>query len=170
MTRDLLGALRFFSQNPLFTLAITAILGLGIGANTAAFSIVDAVLLRPLPYKSAERLVRIEEVNPKLVIKTIASEDYRFWENRGDIFDKTASYRKDVVTITSADPPEQVFAERTSAQVFSLLGVSARLGRSLVDSDDVPGAPNVVVLSDRLWRRLFHAEPQRDRPPHHGFG
>jgi putative ABC transport system permease protein len=159
MTRDLLGALRFFSQNPLFTLAITAILGLGIGANTAAFSIVDAVLLRPLPYKSAERLVRIEEVNPKLVIKTIASEDYRFWENRGDIFDKTASYRKDVVTITSADPPEQVFAERTSAQVFSLLGVSARLGRSLVDSDDVPGAPNVVVLSDRLWRRLFHANP-----------
>jgi putative ABC transport system permease protein len=159
MTRDLLGALRFFSQNPLFTLAITAILGLGIGANTAAFSIVDAVLLRPLPYKSAERLVRIEEVNPKLVIKTIASEDYRFWENRGDIFDKTASYRKDVVTITSADPPEQVFAERTSAQVFSLLGVSARLGRSLVDSDDVPGAPNVVVLSDRLWRRLFDANP-----------
>ena len=55
--------------------------------------------------------------------------------------------------------PEQVFAERTSTQVFSLLGVPARLGRSLVDSDDVPGAPNVVVLSDRLWRRLFHADP-----------
>ena len=64
MTRDLLGALRFLIRNPLFTLAVTVILGLGIGANTAAFSIVDAVLLRPLPYKSFERLVRIEEVNP----------------------------------------------------------------------------------------------------------
>ena len=73
MTRDLLSALRFFGKNPLFTLGVTAILGLGIGANTAAFSIVDAVLLRPLPYQSSERLVRIEEVNPKLVIKTIDS-------------------------------------------------------------------------------------------------
>jgi len=76
MSRDLLNALRFFGKNPLFTLAVTAILGLGIGANTAAFSIVDAVLLRPLPYQSSERLVRIEEVNPKLVIKTIAPEHY----------------------------------------------------------------------------------------------
>ena len=159
MTRDLLNALRFFIKNPLFTLAVTAILGLGIGANTAAFSIVDAVLLRPLPYNSSERLVRIEEANPKLVVKTIAPEHYRFWENRGDIFDKTAPYLKDVVTLTNVGEPEQVFAERTSARVFSLLGVPARLGRSLIDSDDVPGAPNVVVLSDRLWRRLFHADP-----------
>jgi putative ABC transport system permease protein len=158
MTRDLLGALRFFGKNPLFTLAVTAILGLGIGANTAAFSIVDAVLLRPLPYKSAERLVRVEEVNPKLVVKTIAPEDYQFWGSRGDIFEKTAPYLKDVVTLTNVGEPEQVFTERTSAQVFSLLGVPARLGRSLIDSDDVPGAPNVVVLSDRLWRRLFHAD------------
>jgi putative ABC transport system permease protein len=103
--------------------------------------------------------VRIEEVNPKLVIKTIAPEDYRFWGNRGEVFDKTAPYLKDVVTITGVGEPEQVFGERTSAQVFSLLGVPARLGRSLVDSDDVPGAGNVVVLSDRLWRRLFHANP-----------
>ena len=159
MTRDLLGAMRFFGKNPLFTLAVTAILGLGIGANTAAFSIVDAVLLRPLPYKAAERLVRIEEANPKLVIKTIAAEDYRLWGNRSDIFETTAPYRKDVVTLTNLNEPEQVFAERTSAQVFSLLGVPARLGRSLIDSDDMPGAPNVAVLSDRLWRRLFHADP-----------
>src|SRR5271156_3898784 len=146
MTRDLLNALRFFGKNPLFALAVTAILGLGIGANTAAFSIVDAVLLRPLPYKSSERLVRIEEVSTKLVIKIIAAEDYRFWGNRADIFEKTAPYRKDVLTLTNLSgnlgEPEQVFAERASAQIFSLLGVPARLGRSLVDSDDAPGAPN----------------------------
>jgi putative ABC transport system permease protein len=158
MTRDLLNALRFLGKNPLFTLAVTAVLGLGIGANTAAFSIVDAVLLRPLPYRSSERLVRIVEVNPKLVVNTIAPEHYQLLENRRDIFDRTAPYIKDVVTLTNVGEPEQVFAERTSTQVFSLLGVPARLGRSLVDSDDVPGAPNVVVLSDRLWRRLFHAD------------
>jgi putative ABC transport system permease protein len=159
----MLNALRFFGNNPLFALAVTAILGVGIGANTAAFSIVDAVLLRPLPYKFSERLVRIEEVSTKLVIKIIAAEDYRFWGNRADIFEKTAPYRKDVLTLTNLSgnlgEPEQVFAERTSAQVFSLLGVPARLGRSLIDSDDAAGAPNVVVLSDRLWRRLFHADP-----------
>src|SRR5580658_10238961 len=163
MTRDLLNALRFLGKNPLFTLAVTAIPGLGIGANTAAFSIVDAVLLRPLPYKSSERLVRIEEVNTNRVIKTAAAEDYRFWGDRADIFEKTAPYRKDVLTITNLSgnlgEPQQVFAERTSAQVFSLLGVPARLGRSLTDSDDFPGAPNVVVLSNRLWRRLFRADP-----------
>jgi putative ABC transport system permease protein len=159
MTRDLLNALRFFGKHPLFTLAVTAILGLGIGANTAAFSIVDAVLLRPLPYQSSERLVRIVEANQKLVINTIPSEHYQLFESRRDIFDRTAPYVKDVVTLTNVGEPEQVFAERTSTQVFSLLGIPARLGRSLVDSDDVPGAPNVVVLSDRLWRRLFHADP-----------
>src|ERR1700691_5855416 len=113
MTRDMLNALRFFGKNPLFALAVTAILGVGIGANTAAFSIVDAVLLRPLPYKSSERLVRIEEVSTKLVIKIIAAEDYRFWGNRADIFEKTAPYRKDVLTLTNMGEPEQVFAERT---------------------------------------------------------
>jgi putative ABC transport system permease protein len=159
MTRDLLNAIRFFGKYPLFALAVTAILGLGIGANTAAFSIVDAVLLRPLPYQSSERLVRIEEANQKLVINTIPPEHYQLLESRRDIFDRTAPYVKDVVTLTNVGEPEQVFAERTSTQVFSLLGVPARLGRSLVDSDDVPGAPNVAVLSDRLWRRLFHADP-----------
>jgi putative ABC transport system permease protein len=155
MNRDLLDALRFLIRNPLFTLAATVILGLGIGANTAAFSIVDAVLLRPLPYKSFERLVRIEEVNPKLVIKTIAAEDHWFWGSRNDLFDKTAPYRKDVVTLTNIGTPEQDFAVRTSAQLFSLLGIPAQLGRTLIDSDDALNAHNVVVLSDRLWRRLF---------------
>ncbi len=158
MSRDLLAALRFFFRNPLFAAAITAILALGIGANTAAFSIVDAVLLRPLAYKSAGRLVRIEETSPKLVIRTMAAENYRLWANRSDIFEKTVPYRKDVVTLTNVGAPEQDFAERTSPQLFELLGIPARLGRTLIDSDDAPNAPHVAVLSERLWRRLFHAD------------
>src|SRR5258708_470672 len=159
MYRDLLAALRLFSSNPLFAAAITSILAIGIGANTAAFSIVDAVLLHPLPYKSAGRLVRIEEASLKLVIKTIAAENYQLWANRSDLFEKTVPYRKDVVTLTNVGAPEQDFAERTSPQLFSLLGIPARLGRTLIDSDDAPNAPNVAVLSNRIWRRLFHADP-----------
>src|SRR5579871_1262250 len=159
MIRDLLHALRFLLKNPSLTLAATAVLAIGIAANTAVFSIADAVLLRPLPYQSPERLVRIEEVNPKLVIRTIAAANYRFWENRTDLFENAAAYRKDVVTLTNLGPPEQVFAEQTSARLFSLLGISARLGRALMDTDDAANAPNAAVLSDRLWRRLFHADP-----------
>lgn len=159
MNRELASALRFLSRNPLFTAAATVILALGIGASTAAFSIVDAVLLRPLPYAAAERLIRIEEVNPKLVIRTISAENFRSFENRDDLFERAAPFRKDVVTLTNLGAPEQVMAERTSAQLFAVLGVHAALGRTLAGSDDALTAPNVVVLSDRIWRRLFQADP-----------
>lgn len=159
MTRDVLSTLRWLRKNPWFLLAVTVILGLGIGAVTAVFSIVDAVLLRPLPYRSASRLVNIEETSPKRVMSYIPARNYLFWAARSDLFEKTVPYRRDVVTLINAGAPGQVFAVRTSAKLFSVLGVPSRLGRPLVDSDDAPNAPNAAVLSDRLWRRLFHADP-----------
>jgi hypothetical protein len=90
MTRDLLHALRWLSKHPWFLTAVVTVLGLGIGASTAVFSIADAVLLRPPPYRSSERLVRIEEQTPKWVMSVIATDDFRFWENRSDLFDRTA--------------------------------------------------------------------------------
>jgi len=159
MTRDLAITLRFLGRNPLFALAATALVALGIGASTAAFSIVDAVLLRPPPYAAPERLIRIEEVNPRLVIRTLSAENFRAFENRSDLFERLAPYRKDVVTLTNLGAPEQVMAERTAAGLFSTLGVRAALGRTLVASDDAPSAPNAAVLSDRIWRRLFQADP-----------
>ena len=159
MTRDILYAVRWLLKNPWFLVAVTVILGLGVGANTAVFSIVDAVLLRPLPYRSSSRLVSIAETNPKHVISFIPANDYFFWGSRSDLFEKTVPYRRDVVTLTNAGAPDQVSAVRTSAKLFSLLGVPSRLGRPLVDSDDAPNAPAAAVLSDRLWRRVFHSEP-----------
>src|SRR6266700_3291801 len=108
MTKDLLWALRWLRQNPLFTAAVTAILALGIGANTAVFSVVDAVLLRPLPYESSTRLIRIDENSAKLANVGITAQEYLLLNGRSDLFEKTAPYFKDVVTLTGVDAPDQI--------------------------------------------------------------
>jgi len=165
MTRDLLWAIRWLSKNPWFTAAVILILALGISANTAIFSIVDAVLLRPLPVQASARLLRVEETSAQRPIAFNPAQDYFQWRDRSDLFDKTVPYLKDFVTLTSAgngdgSEPDQVVAVRTSAGLFSLLPIPAQLGRPLLASDDDFSSPNAVVLSDRLWRRRFHADPR----------
>jgi putative ABC transport system permease protein len=160
MTRDILWALRWLRRNYWFTAAITVILGLGIGVNTAVFSIVDAVLLRPLPYNSADRLMRIEEAGPKAMVQTLSIDDYRTLKTRTDVFDAVLAYRRNVVPLTNIGTPDQVFCLETSAAIFPLLGAHAQLGRSLGRSDDALNSPNSAVLSDRLWRRLFRTDPK----------
>lgn len=158
MGSDILWAFRRLRQHPLFAAAVIAILGLGIGANTAVFTIVDAVLLRPLPYASADRLVRIEENVLKRPSFGIPAHDYFAWRARTDLFDKVAAHQRDIVTVTGGDEPEQVTIQRISDGLFSLVDARAQLGRALVDSDTRFGAPNAAVLSDRLWRQFFHAD------------
>ena len=159
MIQDLLWTLRWLRKNPLFAAGVTLILTLGIGANTAVFSIVDAVLLRPLPYELSGRLVRIDETATKRLIPGIPAQDYLRWADRGDLIEKSVPYLKDTVTLTGAGDPDQVIALRTSGALFPLLGVHARLGRALVESDDAPGSAKVALIGDRLWRRRFHADP-----------
>src|SRR5213593_4648625 len=106
MTRDLLWALRWLRNNPQFTVAVTAILALGIGANTAVFSIVDAVLLRPLPNASPGRIVRIEETSTKLPTVNISTPEYLQLSGRGELFEKTAAYHRDDVTVTGTGEPD----------------------------------------------------------------
>src|ERR1035441_8485284 len=152
MAREFLAAFRWLRRNPLFTLAVTAILALGIGANTAIFSIVDAVLLRPLPYEAASRMVRIEETSTKKPLNQIPAHHYQTWSMRGDLFEKTAGHLRDDVALYADGEPDQVIAPRTTPGLFSLLGARAALGRPLGDAD------RETVLSDRLWRRRFHAD------------
>ena len=157
MRLDLLWALRWLRKNPLFTGATVSILAVGIGANTAVFSIVDAVLLRPSPYLSAERLVRIEESSTSRGLSPVPVKNYQRWAGRSDIFEKVAPYIRDTVTLKGDGWPEQVIAVR-SLGLFPMLGIPARLGRALIASDDEEGTRNVAVLSDRLWRRRYHAD------------
>lgn len=151
--------LRRLWKNPWFLAAAVTILGLGIGANTAVFSIADAVLLRPPPYQAAKRLVTIEQTTPKWVMSVISADDYLFWADRHDLFDKIVPYSRDIVTMTKPGDPDQVFVVRTSVQLFSLLGVRARLGRTLLDSDDAALGERSAVISDRFWRRKYNADP-----------
>jgi putative ABC transport system permease protein len=160
MLADLGFAWRRLAKNPWFLLAVVGILTLGIGANTAVFSVADAALLRPPPYRAAERLVNIKQTTPQWEMSVIAADDYLFWANRSDLFQKIVPYRPDIVTLTNVGDPDQVFIVRTSAQMFSLLGVRPRLGRTLLDSDDSPQGENSAVISDRLWRRKFNADPK----------
>lgn len=157
MTRDLLWILRWLRKKPLFTTSIVATLALGIGVNTAVFSVVDAVLLRPAPYASGG-LVRVEESNSKHLYYGLPVRDYLAWSGRYDLFEGTAAFVKDFVTVTGAGEPDQVRALRASAWLFEILRVNARLGRALVPSDE-SGGRDVVVLSDRFWRVHFHADP-----------
>jgi predicted permease len=134
-------------------------LALGIGATTAVFGIVDAVLLRPSQFPSAQRLVRIEESSPNAAPSSqVPINDYQRWASRNDVFEKVAAYSWDIVTLTGNGEPEQVAAVR-SVGVFQVLSVPARLGRTLIGSDEEEGTRSVVVLSDRLWRRRYHADP-----------
>src|SRR5207244_2441253 len=105
MMRDLLWALRWLRRNPLFTIGVVLIFALGIGANTAVFSIVDAVLLRPLPYKSADRLIRIDETATKRLVSGVPARDYLRWRDRSDLFARTVPYIQDFVTLTGSGEP-----------------------------------------------------------------
>src|SRR6266478_4349053 len=102
MTKDLLWALRWLRKNPLFTAAVTAILALGIGANTAVFSIVDAVLLRPLPFESSSRLVRIEENFPKRSATAVLAQVYLTWRGRSEEFHTPPTRRPAASAATAA--------------------------------------------------------------------
>ncbi|HTT65724.1 MAG TPA: ABC transporter permease [Bryobacteraceae bacterium] len=156
---DLRHDLRALRRKPTLAAGVIAILALGIGASTAVFSVVDAVLLRPLPYPSAGRLVKIQEGSTKRDIGGLPAADYLELRKRIDVFDNTAAYVRDDVTATGMGEPDRAIIGRTSAGLFSLLGIRARLGRALLEADDNPSAPNVAVLSDRFWQRVYRGDP-----------
>jgi putative ABC transport system permease protein len=160
MLHDLRWAVRWLGKNPRFALAIIAILALGIGVNTAVFSMVDAILLRPLPYPSSNRLVRIEESSTRRASLGIPASHFFRWRERRGLFERLLAYRRDEVTLTGAGDPEQIWAMRTSPELFSLLGVRAEAGRTLLASDEQPSSGNPAVLSHRLWERQFHGDPK----------
>ncbi len=158
LQQDLRYTARQMRKNPAFTTAIVALLALGIGANTAVFSIVDAVLLKASPYPSPDTLVRIEESSSSRVLNGVPARHFQRWADRNDVFESIAPYIRDTVTLTGGGDPEQVIAVR-SQRLLPALAVAARLGRPLLTSDDEEGAPNAAVLSDRLWRRRYQSDP-----------
>ncbi len=159
--QDLRYAVRVLGKSPGFTLFAVGILALGIAANTAIFSIADAVLLRPLPYRDGGRLVMVWEDGSSYGFPqdTPAPGNFSDWKTRNHVFTDTAAYSEDDLNLSGDGNPEQLTADAVSANLFSVLGVGPARGRDFRLEDNVPGAAGVAILSDGLWLRRFGRNP-----------
>jgi putative ABC transport system permease protein len=154
--------LRLLRKSPGFTTIAVLTLALGIGANTAVFSVVDAVMLRPLPYPDPGRLVSLWEINDRRPgsRSTVAPANLVDYVRANRTFDGLAGYASSSMSLTKAGAPEQLTGEAVTWNVFALLGVSPAIGRPFLPDEDRPGREHVVILSDSLWRGRFSADPR----------
>ena len=156
LLQDLRFAARMLVKHRGFTLIAIITLGVGIGANVAVFSVIDAALLQPLPYGESDRLVKIWEKRARLPKGRVSWADYVDWKVQSHALDGTAAYRTGDYNLTgNGDDPEQVQGASVSASLFPLLRISPQLGRSFSADDEKPGAHQVVILSHGLWERRF---------------
>jgi putative ABC transport system permease protein len=158
---DLRFALRQLRKSPGFTLVAVLTLALGIGANTAIFSIVNAVLLRPLPYPSADRIMVLNESSGPGQDYSVALPDYFDWRNENMVFEHLAATHKESRNLSGIPgrDPERVSCASVTRNFFNIIGLPPELGRTFSQDEDKVGAPPVAVISDRLWRRVFNADP-----------
>ncbi len=154
LIRDVKYAVRVIAKSPLFAGAAILTLALGIGANTAIFSVVNAVLLRPLPFKDPSRIVLVVEKSTFPIIST-SYENYQDWRDQSHSFESMEATRGTSITMTGAGEPERLTARMATAGLFPLLGVNAAIGRTFATEEDRAGATPVVVLSYGLWQRHF---------------
>jgi predicted permease len=158
--RDLAYAVRMLRRNPGFTATVVLTLGLGIGASTAIFTVVNAVLLRPLPYPEPDRLVYIAmsmRVNGDYIFSY--TQDYAAWRNHSRSLSQMAGYLSFQANFTGGGEAERVTGGYATRSLFTLLGVQAALGRTFLAEEDRPGAPAVAVLSHAFWKRRFGGDP-----------
>ena len=158
--QDVRYALRQMIKSPGFALIAVLTLGLGIGANTAIFSVVNAVLLQPLGFRDPARLVRVWHVPPAQSFPgidrfAVSSANYIDWEKQNHVFEQMAIYSHRGFTLTNVAKPVQVDASAVSPNFFEILGVQPFLGRTLLPDEDDPGRSHVVVLSYRFWQEHF---------------
>jgi len=147
-------------KRPGITAIAVLTLALGIGANTAIFSVVDAVLLQPLPYKQPDRLVFLSESSPQIPGMSIAMANFNDWVRMNTVFESLAPYRGNNFVLTGQGQAESLRVREITASLFPTLGVQPILGRALMSDDDKAGAPPVVMLSDNLWKTKFAADPK----------
>jgi putative ABC transport system permease protein len=152
--------IRLLLRSPGFTLTIALIMGLAIGANTAIFSLVNAVLLESLPYPEPERLMTISETSPTYSRMPVAYPDYLDWRANQHSFEDIAIFGRDSFNLTGSGDPERVSGAFVTASYFRVLGVRPTIGRTFAESDDHPGGASVVLVSDRFWRSRFGADPK----------
>jgi putative ABC transport system permease protein len=159
--QDVRYGARMLVRQPGFTLAAVIVIALGIGANTAIFSVANTVLLRPLPYQNPDELVMVWETAPKLGFphNNVAPANFIDWREQNRVFAQIAAFGDNSVSLTGRGEPERIEGERVSTSLFPLLGVPPALGRVFTAEDDRSEAPRVIVLSHSLWQRRFGGAP-----------
>jgi hypothetical protein len=159
--QDLRYAVRMLRKKLTLSLVIVASLALGIGANSAVFSVVDALLLRPLPYPHADRLAAVWLHSPAIgILRDWPSPgQYIDIQNQNHSFEQMALAQSRTFTLTGRDQPQRVDVLRTQSGLLTMLGARALLGRTLLPEEDRPGKQPVAILGDRAWQRLFNANP-----------
>jgi predicted permease len=159
LVQDLRYALRQLRKNRGFTMVAVLTLALGIGANTAIFSVVNGVLLNPLPFPNAKRIVSMFQDKPNFTQASISYPNFLDWQRDNRSFEAIAAYRYADGTITGAGEGEDVPARLVSANFFPILGVTPLLGRNFTPDEDRRGANPTAMISDGLWKRKFGSDP-----------
>jgi predicted permease len=158
--QDLRYGVRVLKKNPGLTCVAVLTLALGIGANSAIFSVVNAVLLRSLPYRDPDRLVLVSHFRAIGERNNASGADFLEWRDQAKAFDQIAAYNTGTADLTGSGEPERLNAGRVSADLFATLGVAPALGRAFTQAEDKHSGPPAVILSDGLWRRRFGGDPQ----------
>jgi predicted permease len=159
--QDFRFACRMLRKNALSTIVILASLAIGIGANSAIFSVVDSLLLRPLPYPQPDRLAAVWLHSPAIgILRDWPSPgQYIDIQNENHSFEQMALAQSRTFVLTGRDQPERIFGARTQSTLLEMLGARPLLGRLLLPEEDKPGKPDVAILTERVWKRLFNADP-----------
>src|SRR5262245_31785000 len=157
--QDVYFGVRLLLKNPGFTAAVVITFAIGIGANTAIFSVVSAMLLRPLPYPEPDRLVMVWERRIKEDARNLVSvADFRDWRERNRVFENIAAQIGVTFDLTEGSDPKRIRATGVSPSYFEVLGFKPMLGRSFLPEDELPGAANVAVINHTLWQSHFNAD------------
>jgi putative ABC transport system permease protein len=160
MLSDLRYAFRQLAKSPGFTIVAVLTLALGIGANTALFSLINGVLLKPLPYPHADRIVQVWEPADQGKWNVVAPGVFLDWKKQSGTFEYLAAFMEGDFILTGTGEPEQVHGVRMSANGLNILAVVPPIGRGFALDEDRPGKERVVILTDGLWRRRFSADPK----------
>src|SRR5262245_2070220 len=160
LLQDALYGLTMLRRNPGFTIVAVLTLALGIGANSAIFSVVNAVLLRSLPYRDPDQLVMVRHYLDSGATRPSFGADFLEWRDQAKAFEQIAAYTFDTADLTGIGESERLNAGLISGSLFATLGVAPALGRAFTQAEDTYGGQPVVILSDGLWRRRFGGDPQ----------
>src|SRR5215213_2029162 len=159
ITQDLIYGLRWLRKNPAFTVLAVLMLAVGIGVNTAMFSVVNAVLLQPLPYAEPDRIVWMNESGPEIKNRQLSYPNFVDWRRRNQVFEAMALFRGWSVNLSDTDKPENLDARIVTSDYFKVMRATPVLGRDFTGEDDQPGAAAVTIISYGFWQQRFAGDP-----------